>query len=66
MKKMKIYVNEIPDKPEKCLFSRKFGPYKTIFAGEMFTIEKYTCSINDKDCKLVNGGTCNKLKRLPE
>ena len=46
---MKIYVNEIPKKPEKCLFCKKKD-------GHMY------CKISDNLCKLSRGGNCNKLR----
>lgn len=46
---MKIYVNEMPNRPEACLFCKRKDGY-------MY------CRISDSLCKLSRGGNCNKLK----
>ena len=58
---MKIYVNEMPIKKEKCLFYRKEMYYDR-------TMKEY-CSLNNKACSFKNedsifGGECNKLRVL--
>lgn len=48
---MKIYVNEMPKKPEECLFCKKRD-------GHVY------CNISNNLCKLGHGLNCNKLRVL--
>lgn len=48
---MKIYVNEMPTRPEECIFCKREGGY-------MY------CKISNSLCKLSRGGNCNKLNVL--
>ena len=63
---MKIYVNEIPEKPEDCLFSRKekFLDTFTVPNLKKVTLYEYYCNINNKKCNIDCGGKCNKLRVL--
>lgn len=68
---MKIYVNEMPTDPNKCLFSSK-EKHSNVFKintdatiGEREVIYKYYCNVNGRLCDLENGcKQCNKLKVL--
>ena len=61
---MKIFVNNIPNKPEECLFAVKNRI--TELPGERYgvfePITKYRCNVNGKQCDLDFGKNCNKLR----
>lgn len=68
---MKIYVNEIPTKPNECLFSKKEKYFDNFLLNtetlrmNKVTIYKYYCNVNGKLCDLDNGcKQCDKLKVL--
>lgn len=63
---MKIYVNEIPTKPEECLFARKEITHITIDinTGKRIVIPEYFCNVNMKKCNIDCSGKCNKLRVL--
>lgn len=60
---MKIYVNEMPTEPKKCLFTRKEirSIILHIESGKT-TVPTYYCNVDDRACKLCCGGKCNKLR----
>lgn len=64
---MKILVDEMPVKPEECLFSRKEKYMDTFTIPDMRKITLYThhCNVDGKQCELDFGcECCNKLKTL--
>lgn len=61
---MKIYVNEMPNKKEECLFYRKAMER---YNGRFIDVFNDVCSINNKKCSFKNedsifGGECRCLK----
>ena len=61
---MKIFVNNIPHKPEECLFAVKNLTHKVYSESdkEWVKIEHYSCNVNGKLCDLSCGKNCNKLR----
>ncbi len=64
---MKILVDEMPVKPEECLFSRKDKYLDSYTIPDMKRIVLYMhhCIIDERECELeTNCECCNKLKIL--
>lgn len=60
---MKIFVNNIPKKPEECLFAVKNHiTGLELTDKERERIFKYRCKVNGKLCDLECGKNCNKLR----
>lgn len=60
---MVIYVNEMPIKPDDCLFARKEvdAVLRDIETYKPITMYTYYCNVNDKRCNLFCNGHCDKL-----
>lgn len=61
---MKIFVNNIPHKPEECLFAVK-EKMTTVYnpnTGSGQIVYDYRCNVNGKTCDLKYGKNCNKLR----
>lgn len=58
---MKIFVNEMPTEPKKCLFAKN-KRYKNMHTGQYERL--WCCNVNGKMCDFENGHNCNKL-RIP-
>lgn len=56
---MKVFVNNLPNKPEECLF------YKKEYSRDSYSDQLHVscrCSMNGALCDLEKGHRCNKLK----
>lgn len=61
---MVIFVNNIPNKPDECLFAVKDLVHKVYSEDDMkfIPVYKHRCNVNSKLCDLECGKNCNKLR----
>lgn len=56
---MKIFVNEMPTEPKKCLFAKN-KRYENTHTGKYERL--WGCNVDGKICDFENGHGCNKLR----
>lgn len=59
---MKVYVDDMPEKPGECLFNIEL--LKRDNTKKNGLVFHYGCSMNNKTCDLEKIGKCDKLKCL--
>jgi hypothetical protein len=62
---MVIYVNEMPTRPDDCLFARKEvdAVLRDIETYKPTYVYTYYCNVNHKRCDLFCNGQCDKLHK---